>query len=307
MNKPIGILTMLFVGMFCLVAGIMLYCEETGTKGLDKGTIQNDTQKLIKDLLSNDKEKSDDAALSLKESGVTVEPALVKELSSTTDKDKRARIEDILGYLGYISDKELKQLQDDIFAVIKKTEKQEDITIPLVDLLNNFHEKHYPFATRTYQSENSKILLVIGRNGQNGQVGEDAEAISMHHLMVIAIGGNGGLRASKEGPRGCSAHAYSEKGIAIAIGGKGGDGTILKRENGGMTLMGGAGGGSSCAESPIGSFSFGGEGGEGASLSGMKGGHGGKGGNPGIKGWEKVKKIAEQSAAPEGGQKEKKK
>jgi len=264
-----------------MVAALFVVAEN---KGANTASFQSEAQNLIKNLLGDDVKTSNEAFVLLKNKGITVEPILAKTMSETEDPDKQQKIKNILDYLGYISDKELNQLKLEIFNVINQSKTPEDATMLIKRILNTFHDNHHPFATRTYRSQDGKVLIVIGRNGETGENGQDAQAIDMKSQLVIALGGMGGVRISNESGRSGRADAYTEQGIAIALGGRGGNGAT----DGSGALMGGAGGGQGNAESPIASFSFGGEGGKGASSGGVVAGNGGKGGGKGVQGWENV-------------------
>jgi hypothetical protein len=159
-------------------------------------------------------------------------------------------------------------------ADAKKKKELESLRRDIYQIVDRYSVKLRPLAgSKKYVSKDRRFVLVIGANGDNINTtkGEQADASDPQATLVVAIGGDGSPGLTKNGGAGGQAAAKAAKGVALAIGGRGGMAQGLNQGGGGF---GGGGGGSSHAGGSVGSISLGGPGGKGFNNGG-NGGHGG--------------------------------
>lgn len=140
-----------------------------------------------------------------------------------------------------------------------------------------FADAHVAPEGRTLKSRDGSIVVALGRATIKDKDGEAVTAEDDAAQVVIAVGGEGGMEYEyRQGQAmgdaryarpGGKALAKAKRGLAIAIGGRGGKGTgTLERQEGtkttGAGCWGGGPGGDAVAESEIGSISLGGSGGD---------------------------------------------
>jgi hypothetical protein len=122
--------------------------------------------------------------------------------------------------------------------------------------------------SKTYTSKDKAFVLVIAANGTNGERGGDALAEDKDARLVMAVAGDGApAREGNPAGSGGQAIARAPLGVAVALGGHGGEG--------------GGPGGHASVEGKFGGIGLGGRGGKGIGGGGV-GGAGGNssGGNP---------------------------
>ncbi len=151
--------------------------------------------------------------------------------------------------------------------------KEEILRGELSQIIDKYSPKLRPArGSKRYVSKDKVFVLVIAANaGINETKGANAEAVDPQAHLVVAIGGDGSPGLTTNGGAGGQAVAKAAKGVALAIGGRGG---MARGLNPGAGGLGGGGGGGSGAEGSTGSISLGGPGGKGF-KNGADGGTGG--------------------------------
>ncbi len=188
-------------------------------------------------------------------------------------------------------DYELGRAREVIFNSIENSRTSHELTVRVKQELNVLSQK-FGSARNIISSSDKKVILAIVHADQSFKIESDSD-------LVIVIG-NKGLASAKQaelGPeKGPLAAARSKKGIAISMGGKGGDGLAIKKI-GSRVFYGedGADGGDGVADGLVGSIGIGGEaglGGRGTTPDGWIGASDGKTGTgSGVKGWEDMKEY----------------
>jgi hypothetical protein len=156
-----------------------------------------------------------------------------------------------------------------------------------------------PEGVRKYISKDKDFVLVIAANadGINSAEPKPAEISDERARLVVAIGGDGCAgRFGTNGGMGGPGIAKAPKGVAVALGGRGGHAKFANQNGQGMA---GGGGGGSLAEGGIGSIALGGLGGNGFQGPSGGGGGGGSGGGAGITHPESIRDAMEDKAALE--------
>jgi hypothetical protein len=181
------------------------------------------------------------------------------------------------GNVAPVTSAELGDLRKKVLETIVAAEDAPDLEGRLKEVLEEFADKHNPRAGTLFQGDG--FVLCLGHGGGPNEDGSPA-SVSWEAPLVVAVGGRGGDSATGRRAKAGQATARNEKGIAIAIGGRG--------------ARGGGGGAGGSAQSPVGSIGFGGRGGEGVDG----GGRGGKGGGSGVSDLAAIKEAATKQLSP---------
>jgi hypothetical protein len=222
---------------------------------LSRGRAQDaspDVTAAIEELGSRDDAAAARGAETLRNAGVGAEPALLSALDGATGA-KKDRIEDLLRYLGHVTDDELLGLERKVIAAIRGAGDKGSLEAAVRREVEAFATDHAPPVTRTHASSDGTIVIAIGHGGKAGEDGTDAAASDARATLVIAIGGYAGAAQGGVVPRAGSARSDAANGIAIAIGGRG--------------AWGGGPGGDATAASAGGVVAVGGEGGQGTGTA----------------------------------------
>jgi hypothetical protein len=191
-------------------------------------------------------------------------------------------------------------LKNDERSRIKKAKAVNAVRKEIWEIIDKHAAKLRPAeGVKKYVSRDRDFVLVIAANpdGINSAEPKLAEIRDDQARLVVAIGGDGCPgRFGTNGGTGGPGIAKAPKGVAVALGGRGGDAKFANQAGQGMA---GGGGGGSIAEGGIGSIALGGPGGNGFQGSGGGGGGGGSGGGAGIINPEAIRDAMEDKVALE--------
>ncbi|HZU98129.1 MAG TPA: hypothetical protein VFF73_15605, partial [Planctomycetota bacterium] len=160
----------------------------------------------IDELGSRDDAAAARAAETLRKVGVDAEPALLSALDGATGA-RKDRIQDLLRYLGHVTDEELLGLERKVVAAIRGASDKRSLEAAVRREVEAFATDHAPPVTRTHASSDGTIVISIGHGGKAGEDGTDAAASDARATLVIAIGGQAGAAQGGLVPRAGSARA----------------------------------------------------------------------------------------------------
>ncbi|MFH1226569.1 MAG: hypothetical protein V1701_01545 [Planctomycetota bacterium] len=195
---------------------------------------------------------------------ITVGEIAIPELEQALqnpDAQIKMSAQAILKSFGFIPDEQLEKLQNSLFDAILASEDDEDAERTIRRILGEFAWQYRPKTTRTYRTKDKDLAIIIGANGQDGKEGAKVSLVDYEAKLVIAIGGDGSFaKEANNSPicgEGGGATAQADKGIAVALGGKG---VVYDYIDGESHLFGDSSDGFGGVSSSISVFGFAGKG-----------------------------------------------
>jgi len=182
-----------------ITAGIVVLAA---LMALPRGRAQDPSPEVaaaIEELGSRDDAAAARAAETLRKVGVDAEPALLSALDGATGV-KKDRIQDLLRYLGHVTDEELLGLERKVVAAIRGASDRRSVEAAVRREVEAFATDHAPPVTRTHGSSDGTIVISIGHGGKAGEDGTDAAASDARAALVVAIGGQAGAGAGRPRP-----------------------------------------------------------------------------------------------------------